>query len=352
MHGIKLWQPGGKARDTWYFDWVDPGTGTRVRKSTGTANKAEAHRVAEAKVQELQRATANQDGPRYTPTSMAYLASITKKETAAAWRNCMRRWDEFEHDGVRLRDLYLSEITADYVAAYIDKRKRAKVSDASIRLELGYLSGLFSWAGIDWQDNPVKTCKAKRKLKKAKMVDRFATPEEEQRLLACARHDIHERMIIFAIETGLRVTEQKTLRWGDVDLTKREATIVQARSKNMRARVVPLSERAIEQIADRYDPDPAAPVFTNKFGEAFSKPYAFWNLICERAGIDDLRWHDLRHTFASRWLQDGGQLVLLSKILGHSNIQMTMRYAHLATDTLHLEMARLDRLRADRRTEG
>jgi integrase/recombinase XerD len=67
----------------------------------------------------------------------------------------------------------------------------------------------------------------------------------------------------------------------------------------------------------------------------------------KRAGLSDVRWHDLRHTFASWFVQAGGDLYHLSRILGHASVQMTTRYGHLRTDDLHAELRRV----AQKRTQ-
>ena len=71
-----------------------------------------------------------------------------------------------------------------------------------------------------------------------------------------------------------------------------------------------------------------------------------------RAGITDFRFHDLRHTFASWFVQDGGDLYRLSRILGHTTLQMTSRYSHLRTDDLHDEMDRVAQKRARKHQIG
>jgi len=70
---------------------------------------------------------------------------------------------------------------------------------------------------------------------------------------------------------------------------------------------------------------------------------------CRRAGLEDSRFHDLRHTFASWWVQSGGDLYRLSRILGHASLQMTARYGHLRTDDLHDELERVSQKRTQER---
>lgn len=72
---------------------------------------------------------------------------------------------------------------------------------------------------------------------------------------------------------------------------------------------------------------------------------------CRRAGIEDFRFHDLRHSFASWFVQDGEDLYRLSRILGHSTLQMTARYGHLRTDDLHEELERVAERRSRKRSQ-
>jgi integrase/recombinase XerD len=72
----------------------------------------------------------------------------------------------------------------------------------------------------------------------------------------------------------------------------------------------------------------------------------------KRAGLSDVRWHDLRHTFASWFVQAGGDLYHLSRILGHAGVQMTTRYGHLRTDDLHAELRRVAQKRSQEHEIG
>ena len=85
-------------------------------------------------------------------------------------------------------------------------------------------------------------------------------------------------------------------------------------------------------------------VFPNKLGERFLEVRWGFKGACERAGITNLRFHDLRHTFASHWMMNGGDLYVLKEILGHKSVQMTARYAHLSHEFKRAAVNRMDNI--------
>ena len=85
-------------------------------------------------------------------------------------------------------------------------------------------------------------------------------------------------------------------------------------------------------------------VFANKAGGRFLEIRGAFKNACERAGISDLHFHDLRHTFASQWMMAGGDLYVLKSILGHKSIVMTQRYAHLSPEFKRAAVDRMDNI--------
>ena len=148
--------------------------------------------------------------------------------------------------------------------------------------------------------------------------------------------------IILAIETGLRKEELFSLTLSGIDLTRREIRLDHTKSGIPRR--VPLSDTAITTIKALLD-QPQRPntpyLFAKADGSRFVDMKNGFVAACKRAGLTDFRWHDLRHTFASWFVQDGGDLYHLSRILGHATVQMTTRYGHLRTDDLHAELRRV-----------
>ena len=137
-----------------------------------------------------------------------------------------------------------------------------------------------------------------------------------------------------AVQTGMRLEELLGLRWEQVNLERREVRLVV--TKTNQPRVVPLSDRAVAVFVASPRLGPSPYVFTNPItGQRYRNLRHSFRKACSLAGITDFRWHDLRHTFASWHVQSGTDLYRLSRILGHSTLQMTTRYAHLATENLH-----------------
>lgn len=325
-------RPGSKC---WYFRYRDA-KGQLVRRSSGTTDAAEARRLADR----LEITLGHRQGgdQLYDEVAAAYVESRSTG-TRANWQAQLRRWDEF------LRGKFLTEITEEDISRFVARRHRQKVTDATIRSGLAYLSGLLTYAGVPRNRNVVKLY-SKKELKAARKVVRFLLPEEEQRLLEACRLESQRHLVIFAIETGLRMREQTHLKPWQVSRQKRELLIPAEGAKDRQPRIVPLSDRALA-VLDAAGFNPRAEwVFTSALGRPYENMHYWWGKVQDRAGVR-CRWHDLRHTFASRWLRDGGTLATLSRVLGHSNITLTMRYAHLVTADLHREVERLDRVRRE-----
>ena len=128
----------------------------------------------------------------------------------------------------------------------------------------------------------------------------------------------------------MRPSEQYGLTWDRVDLTRKIITI--PKSKNGRTRHIPLNSVAVAafRALHQRSPDRAGPVFVTMAGEPL-RGYKHWfEPAVGEAGVRDFTWYCLRHTFASRLVMAGVDLRTVAELMGHQQIQMTMRYAHLA----------------------
>ena len=139
--------------------------------------------------------------------------------------------------------------------------------------------------------------------------------------------------------TGCRLNEILTLRWDDVDRTAGEFRL---RDGKTGTRMVPLTPTAETVLAG------IRRVLTNPWIIVGKQPgthlptiTAEWYRLRARAGLDDVRIHDLRHSYASRALAAGESLSMIGKLLGHADIQSTARYAHLARETERVSAARV-----------
>ena len=177
--------------------------------------------------------------------------------------------------------------------------------------------------------------------------ERFLTEEEFRRLgrllsEAAAEGGVSARAaaaIRLLMLTGCRRNEILTLRWEDVDLDAGELHLRYAKTG---PRAVPLSPAAAKILADLPRVAGSPWVFPGKkAGDHLSSIDARWYRLRARAGLEDIRLHDLRHSFASRALALGESLPMISKLLGHSQVETTARYAHLARDSVKDSAARI-----------
>jgi integrase len=178
----------------------------------------------------------------------------------------------------------------------------------------------------------------------------FLTFEEADRLLQAATEE-ERTMILVALRTGLRFGELVALRWEDVDLVAGKVMVRRRlyrgtfdTPKSGKPREVPLSEDARAALK-RHRHLRGELVFCDLDGRPFSHRVATNALsrALKRAGLRSMGWHSLRHTFASQLAMAGAPLKAIQELLGHANIQMTMRYAHLAPEIARDSVQLLDR---------
>ena len=139
-----------------------------------------------------------------------------------------------------------------------------------------------------------------------------------------------KHVILVALNTGMRKAEIYNLEWVNVNLEQNFITVTAQEAKNKKIRRIDINKSLRELFlklnltrnGNRY-------VFT---GKPYTDLKRGWQSALERAGINDMRFHDLRHTFASHFLMNGGDLYTLKEILGHKDITTTSRYLTITTE--------------------
>lgn len=312
--------------------------GQHIRRSAKTTKKSEAqaylHRLLDEHAQQ-----ARGDRPRHllTEAMERYFEEATLKPgTLETYRFNSRTVTRL------LGHLHLDEIDRRALAEFIATRKRTGVTDATIRRDLAFVGSVFSMANRwGWVDTSPVTKLNKRGLKESSPRTRFLSRDEFDRLHAAASKSL-QPILVLAVETGMRKEELLGLTISSIDLRRREAHL--ADTKTGTPRRVPLSAKAIEAMRDLLEQrgrPRSRYLFCKPDGSRIGDPKKAFAGACTRAQIDDFRFHDLRHTFASWWVQEGGDLYRLSRVLGHKTLAMSSRYAHLRTDDLHEELARV-----------
>jgi site-specific recombinase XerD len=176
--------------------------------------------------------------------------------------------------------------------------------------------------------------------------ERILTKEEEERLLA-ACSQVHTPLlrtgVVISLNTGMRKGEIYGLRWEQVNLADRSIHVRNGKTRGS-ARRIPMNEAVQELLSELCKVRKGDFVFPSprKKGERFRDPKVGFMKAVKLAKIPHIRFHDLRHTFATRLVRSGVDIVTVQHLLGHSNIMMTSRYAHSDADAKMDAVERLD----------
>ncbi|RAM64943.1 hypothetical protein RB24_09905 [Herbaspirillum rubrisubalbicans] len=234
----------------------------------------------------------------------------------------------------------MGSLTPPIIAQWRDRRL-AEVAPDTVTREMHLMSAVINMARREWglmlESNPFALPR-KPKLSKGR-IRRLRGSELDRLLLAAevAQGGFLYSVILFAIETAMRQGEIVSLDWRHIDLDKRTAHLPD--TKNGDHRTVPLSMRAIALLRRlaliEPTPDRAGPVFPGVTGEAVKR--AFQNAR-KRAGIEDLRFHDLRHEAVTRLFEKGLHPIEVASISGHKDMRMLQRYTHLEASKLALKL--------------
>ena len=232
----------------------------------------------------------------------------------------------------------LSEITSADIEGYKMHRK-ARVSGSTVNREMALLKRMFNLA-IEWDfflgQNPFRKVKFFREFNTGL---RVLSREEEEKLLQNAAPYLQD-LIRFALNTGMRVGEIFSLRWSNVDLEKDVLNVFAPKTQKIRGIPINADARKVLEywaLGKRnefifYNPETGKPFVDLKAG---------FKLACKKAGIEGVTWHTLRHTFASRLVDRGVDIVTVKELLGHSSITVTMRYTHTNLESKRAAVGKL-----------
>jgi integrase len=257
-----------------------------------------------------------------------------------AWSTYQRR-DRFSVDNLVsfFKGKYLFEITSEMIEKYKAARLE-KVTPASVNRELACLKHMYTKA-IDWGYIKLNPGKGVKRLKEPPGRLRYLNPEEVGGLLeACSDHI--RPIVVTALNTGMRKSEILNLRWPQVDLKNRKITVINA--KNNESRVIPINQTLYQELLTLPEKVKREYVFSDRNGHPYGDIKNGFSSALKKAGIEDFRFHDLRHTFGSHLVMQGVDLRTVQQVMGHKDIKMTMRYSHLSPEHVQEAMERLDKL--------
>ena len=317
-----------KKDGAWYIDYYV--NGRRRRERIGSSRKLAEAVLGKRKVQIAEGKFLDVSGRakiKFESLTAEYLefSKINKR----SWRR----------DQVSIKNLkavfggrYLSEIAPLKIEHYKAKRKD-EVTPASVNRELACLKHMFTKA-VEWgmaRENPARKVKLFRE-NNARL--RYLTPEEAKRLIDAATPHL-KPILIVALNTGMRKGEILKLKWEDIHWKR--GVILLTDTKNSQWREVPMNGVLTETLRDMMKRSDSPYVFMSWTGKPFTEVRKSFESASRVAGIEDFRFHDLRHTFASQSVMAGVDLTTVGEILGHKSIAMTMRYSHLSP--LHKKQA-------------
>jgi len=230
---------------------------------------------------------------------------------------------------IQLGDLKLIEIRSAHITRIL-QHLRQTLAPATVNRYKAALSVIFNFGrrALFVIDNPVQHTPT---LAEDNARTRFLSTSERSRLLQSCKASKWSKLyvlVLMAITTGARRSELMSLTWADVELDKQIAHI--KTSKNGQPRILPLTKKVTEELEAL--PKDYSLIFHSE--RLPTKPYDFtklWLKAIQQAEITNFRFHDLRHTCASHLAQQGASLIEIAETLGHKQIQMTKRYAHLCS---------------------
>lgn len=267
------------------------------------------------------------DIPSLEDFAKLYLSHVRDTVKKRSWKRdelCLRH----------LINFYKGRIISDIKAQDVDDYKVSRlneVSPATVNRELEVLRHLFNLADR-WNrffgKNPVSRAGL---LPLNNKKERILTLDEEKRLFAACDPYLRN-IIVTALYTGMRKGEIITLKWDNVDLESGLITIDQTNSKSKKTRRIPINSIVRKLLlGQRLKSAGNEHVFLSSKGTPYLRQDSLnraFILALRKAKIQGLRFHDLRHTAATRMIELGGSIVAVKEILGHSTLDMTMRYAH------------------------
>lgn len=314
-----------KRGSIWWVRFTTP-EGRRIRESTGTEERKHAqeyHDRLKAKYWQVQK---------------------LGEKPERSWQDAVVRWlDETshkatQHDDIQhlrwldthLGSLNLSQVSRERIDAVTAKRKADGVSNATVNRMLAVIRAILRRAALDWEwiDKVPKI----QLLPEPKRRIRWLTRTEADQLLAELPEHL-AAMARFSLATGLRQANVTGLRWQQVDLERRLAWIHPDQAKARKAISVPLNAEAVVVLRQQWGIH-SSHVFTYHGKPVTEVNTKAWRHALKRAGIEDFRWHDLRHTWASWHVQAGTPLHVLQELGAWESVEMVKRYAHLGHNHL------------------
>ncbi len=311
-----------KRGSTWWIDFTTA-SGERIRRSAFTEDRAQAQELHDRLKVEAWRVHQLGEKPERT------------------WDEAAHKWLlETEHKASHLQDVsqvawlqqffrgkFLRELTREAIAA-VGEVKRKEASPSTANRYLAMIRAILRRAALDWEW--IDKAPLIRLYREPKRRVRWLTPEQVVTLLRELPDHLAD-MVRFSLATGLRQGNVRDLEWSQIDMQRKVAWIHADQAKAGRSIHVTLNATAVEVLRRQLGKHQNR-VFTYKGKPIFQVNTKAWKKALKRAGIENFRWHDLRHTWASWLTQKGVPSNVLQEMGAWESPEMVRRYAHLAPE--------------------
>jgi len=311
--------------------------------------------ISEARSHTLKLLNQLNDGVDVVEEARAFREEATFQDAFDAWLRVAKQHKKSWPGDVSTFNLYiktpfgnkkLSWFTRTKIEAWhtsltnqAKQRGDAKISTTTANRALALLTTVFNSNQVKLASNP---CQGVKKFKETPR-DRFLSPEEMQRFFIALDDpdtpaDLRD-YVLLSLFTGARRANVMAMRWSDLDLDQLTWRIPASESKNGEVMLLPLAEPALEILQRRWEKTKSIFVFASdsKTGHLVEAKTA-WNTLKKRAGINNMRLHDLRRTMGSYQAIGGASLPVIGKSLGHKTAQVTQIYARLNLDPVRAAM--------------
>jgi integrase len=319
-----------KRGKVWWIDYMYEGR--RVRESTNTSNKRRAEQLLAKRQTEIL-----EDRFDIAATVRPVLFAEVAREYLEVYSQQNKKPATFQRDQILIKHLIayfgehrLRDIKPMLIEHYRRERLAQSRTPATVNREVACLKHIFSLSVKNRRasSNPAKSV---RMLREDNIVTRVISRADEAKIIENAASHVRA-IVICALETGMRRGEVLNLQWSQVNLHGGLITV--ERTKTGRTREIPISPRlrtVLDECRRRFV---EGHVFRFDDGESMVDIKNGYKAALRRAGLSEkrFRFHDLRHTFATRLAESGVDLFTIKELLGHSTIVTTQRYAHPGRD--------------------
>ena len=317
-------------RGKYYIDFY--ADGKRVRECVGNVSRRDAENALKVRQGEVVQGRYQLQRKVFAPSFEAFVVDYLEYATShKSSRTLAADQTRLLHLKPFFERYRLDQITPFLIEKYIHERRNSTSrrgmppANGTINRELATLKHMFNKA-IDWKKAERNPVRGIRFLKEPPPVERILNEEEEERLLQASAPHLRVAILI-ALNTGLRLGEVLALRWRDIDFRNDLVTV--EHGKGDRRRQVEMNNRLKSALKDYRRICKSEYLFcSDRTGKPTLSPKTAFSAAVRRSGIGHIRFHDLRHTFATRLRRKNVNPFTVQKLMGLSSIEMFLRYSH------------------------